>query len=86
MLYASLSPGAGRRIPTTNALQICSMRSAEGHGGIASHVKQLRMLLAKKKVVEYESRQANSKEASEAVRRAERFVTSASQTIEAARL
>jgi hypothetical protein len=44
------------------------------------------MLLAKKNVVEYESRQARSKEASEAVKRADRFVHWASQTIEDARL
>ena len=54
--------------------------------GIASHVRQLRMLLAKKNVVEYEARQASAKEASEAVRRAERLVGWASQTVEAAQL
>jgi hypothetical protein len=53
---------------------------------VTNSVKQLRMLLAKKNVVEYESRQARSKEASEAVKRADRFVHWASQTIEDARL
>ncbi len=52
--------------------------------GIASHVRQLRMLLAKKNAVEYESRQASAKEASEAAQRAERLVSWASETIEAA--
>ncbi len=54
--------------------------------GIVSHVRQLRMLLAKKNLVEYESRQASAKEAREAVQRAERIVRWASQTIEAAQL
>jgi hypothetical protein len=44
------------------------------------------MLIAKKNVVEYESRQASAKEVTEAVQRAERFVSWASQTIEAAQL
>lgn len=57
-----------------------------GSKGIASHVRQLRMLIAKKNVVEYESRRASAKEATEAVQRAERFVSWARQTIEAARL
>lgn len=53
---------------------------------LAHSVRQLRMLLAKKNVVEYESRQANAREASEAVKRADRFVSWASQTIEDAHL
>lgn len=53
-------------------------------GDIASQVRQLRMLLAKKNVVEYESRQTSSKEAREAVQRAGRFVLWATRTIEAA--
>ena len=44
------------------------------------------MLIAKKSVVEYESRQASSREASEAVIRAARFVHWASQTVENAHL
>jgi hypothetical protein len=54
--------------------------------GIAGHVRQLRMLIAKKNVVEYESRQASVKEATEAVQRAERLVSWAGQIIEAAQL
>jgi HEPN domain-containing protein len=54
--------------------------------GIAGHVRQLRMLFAKKNVVEYESRQASAKEATEAVQGAERFVSWARQTLEAAQL
>lgn len=53
---------------------------------VTDSVKQMRMLLAKKNVVEYESRQATSKEASEAVKRAARFVLWASKTVEDARL
>jgi hypothetical protein len=44
------------------------------------------MILAKKNAVEYESRRATAKEASETVKRAERFVTWANQTIEDAHL
>lgn len=53
---------------------------------VTDSVKQVRMLLAKKNVVEYESRQASAKEASEAVKRADRFVEWASRTIDAAHL
>lgn len=53
---------------------------------LSSNVKQLRMLFAKKNLVEYESRQASSKEAADAVKRADRFVRWASQTIEDAHL
>lgn len=53
---------------------------------ITNSVKQVRMLLAKKNVVEYESRQTSSREASEAVKRASRFVHWASQTVEDAHL
>lgn len=52
---------------------------------IAEHVRQLRMLIAKKNVVEYESRRATAKEASDAARRAERFVAWADRTLESAR-
>jgi len=54
--------------------------------GIAGTVQQLRMILAKKNVVEYEARQTTPKEASEAVKRSERFVKWADQTIRDARL
>lgn len=53
---------------------------------VTNSVKQVRMLLVKKNVVEYESRQASSKEAAEAVKRATRFVNWANQTIEDAHL
>lgn len=53
---------------------------------VINSVKQVRMLLAKKNIVEYESRQASSREASEAVKRATRFVNWASQIVENARL
>jgi hypothetical protein len=44
------------------------------------------MLLAKKNVVEYESRRASVKEASEAVKRADRLVDWATETVEDAHL
>ncbi|MEO7804551.1 MAG: HEPN domain-containing protein [Actinomycetota bacterium] len=53
---------------------------------ITRNVKQLRMLLAKKSVVEYESRRASTKEATEAVNRANRFVDWVDQTIQDARM
>lgn len=53
---------------------------------ISDKVRQLRMLLAKKNVVEYESRRASSREASEAVKRANRFVDWAGKVIEDAHL
>lgn len=49
---------------------------------LTQNVKQLRMLLTKKNVVEYESRQASAREASDAVKRADRFVNWASEAIE----
>lgn len=49
---------------------------------VTNSVKQLRILLAKKNVVEYESRRASSREASDAVKRATRFVDWANQVIE----
>lgn len=53
---------------------------------ISSKVKQLRILLAKKNVVEYESRRASTKEASEAVKRAKRLLEWADTVIKNARL
>jgi HEPN domain-containing protein len=53
---------------------------------VSSRASQLSTLLAKKNAVEYESRQATAREADEAVKRAERLVSWASQTIERARL
>jgi hypothetical protein len=43
------------------------------------------MLLAKKKVVEYEARRANAREASDAVTRAERLLSWAADMIESGR-
>lgn len=53
---------------------------------LTDNVRQVRMLLAKKNAVEYESRQTSAKEASDAVKRADRFVAWASRTIEDTRL
>jgi hypothetical protein len=49
-------------------------------------VRRLRELITKKNAVEYESRLATAREATGAVKAAERFVAWASQTIDAARL
>jgi HEPN domain-containing protein len=54
--------------------------------GMSSQGRRLRELLSKKNAVEYESRRATAREATGAVQRAERFVTWASQTVDAARL
>ena len=53
---------------------------------LKAHVRQLRDLLAKKNVVEYESRRATAREAADASRRAERFVEWAREIVERARL
>jgi HEPN domain-containing protein len=54
---------------------------------IKTRVRQLRMmLLAKKNIVEYESRQGTAKEAVESVERAERFVEWARQVVDRARV
>ncbi len=51
-----------------------------------TRVKQLRALLAKKNVVEYESRRATAKEAAEAVARAVRIVEWAAESVRRAKL
>ncbi len=53
---------------------------------IASQVRSVRRLLAKKNVVEYESRKASAREARDAVVRAERLVDWTRETIASARL
>lgn len=79
---------AGRRSADPDHQRAADLLQEIGRGsqGISGHVRQLRMLLAKKNVVEYESRRATAKEASEAVQRAERFVGWAKQIVDAARL
>jgi hypothetical protein len=59
---------------------------APGSREIGMHVRQLRALLARKNVVEYESRRATAREAADAVERAHRLVTWARQTVERARV
>ena len=51
-----------------------------------TRIRQLRALLAKKNVVEYESRRATAKEAAEAVARAVRIVEWAAETVRRAKL
>lgn len=53
---------------------------------IKTRVRQIRQLLAKKNVVEYESRGATAKEAIEALERASRIVGWADETVRRARL
>lgn len=53
-------------------------------GEVASHARQLRQLLANKNAVEYESRRTTTKEASDALKRAERFTGWASGIVAAA--
>ncbi|MEX0834229.1 MAG: hypothetical protein WD276_10230 [Actinomycetota bacterium] len=48
---------------------------------IKQRAKQLRTLLAKKNVVEYESRKASAKEAGDALERAKRFFDWSQQTV-----
>lgn len=61
-------------------------QAAGGSEEIATQVRQLGMLLAKKNVVEYESRRATAKEGAEAVRRADRFVRWAAEVVDRAKL
>ena len=79
---------AGRRSADPDHQRAADLLQEIGGGsqGLSGHVRHLRMLLAKKNVVEYESRQATAKEASDAVQRAERFVGWAKQIVDAARL
>lgn len=51
-----------------------------------SRVRQLRELLARKNIVEYESRRATAREATDATRRSERLVTWARETVSRARI
>lgn len=55
-------------------------------GSVRPHLRQARMLLAKKNVVEYESRRATAREAAEAVARAERFLDWAEELVRSARV
>jgi HEPN domain-containing protein len=59
---------------------------ASGSGEINARVRQMRTLLAKKNLVEYESRRAKAKEAAESVRRAERLVEWAKEIVQRARV
>lgn len=59
---------------------------ARGSTDIAARAKQLRALLQKKNLVEYESRRATAKEAADAVERAERLVRWATTTVTRAKV
>jgi len=53
---------------------------------LSGHASQLRQLLSRKNIVEYESRRATAREAADAWKRADRFVAWAAQVISDARL
>ena len=59
---------------------------ASGSDEVKTRVRQVRQLLARKNIVEYESRRATAKEARQAVERAKRVVTWAVQTVRRARV
>jgi HEPN domain-containing protein len=59
---------------------------ASGSDEIKTRVRQVRRLLARKNVVEYESRRATAKEARDAVERARRIVAWAAVTVRRARI
>jgi len=59
---------------------------ASGSEEIKTRVRQTRQLLAKKNMVEYESRRATAKEARDAVERASRIVEWAAVTVRRARV
>lgn len=60
--------------------------AAAGSEEIKTRARQMRQLLAKKNVVEYESRRATAREAAEAVDRAGRLVGWAAETVRRARI
>ena len=86
MLWCVALAGARSTDPDHKRAADVLQETGGGSSSISSHVRQLRMLLAKKNIVEYESRQATAKEASEAVQRAELFVSWANQIVGAAQL
>lgn len=53
---------------------------------LKTRVRQLRQLLARKNIVEYESRRATAREARDALSRAERFVDWAAEAVRRARV
>lgn len=59
---------------------------ASGSDEVKTRARQMRQLLTRKNIVEYESRRATAKEARQAVERANRIVTWAAQTVRRARL
>lgn len=80
---AATSSLAGRRSADPDHQRAVDLLEevAGGSEEIKARVKQMRLLLAKKNVVEYESRRATAKEAKEAVQRAERIVRWADETV-----
>ena len=67
------------------------MRAADlieevGGRGVRTHARQLRQLIAGKSLVEYTSRRATAREATDAIKRAERLVSWAADVLDAANL
>lgn len=79
---------AGRRSTDPDHQRAADLLEEVGRSSesISDRVKQLRGLLAKKNQVEYESRRTTSKEAADAVSRAERIVQWAQEIVQRARL
>ena len=59
---------------------------AGSSAGVKRHAGQLRELLARKNIVEYESRRATAREAADALRRASRLVAWAREMVDRARV
>ena len=76
--------GVDRPIRIIRVRRIFSKRSVP-RAEVATHARQLRQLLANKNAVEYESRRTTTKEASDALKRAERFTSWANGIVAAAK-
>jgi len=78
----------GVRSTDPDHLRAADLLEEVGGGGteMKGHARQLRQLLSKKNVTEYESRRATTKEADEAIRRAQRLVEWAREVVRSAKL
>jgi HEPN domain-containing protein len=59
---------------------------AGGRGDLSKQASQLRQLLSRKNIVEYESRRASAREAADALKRAGRLVAWARQVVDSAKI
>jgi HEPN domain-containing protein len=78
---------AGRRSADPNHQRAADLleQVAQDSPELKARVRQVRELLARKNVVEYESRRASAREARDALKRAERFAAWARETVARAR-